>query len=355
MFERGLLAANRCFARGEAIGLGYHLVADPGVSHVTHLFAYKTPEQFERDLIFVQRLGCFVTYEDLVRAAEGRGPLPDHAFHLSFDDGYAQDFDVVRPLLLKYGVPCTFFITTGFLDNRSLFHRNAVSLCIDRVLQSEPQPLADLIDRLNGRFDSRVTGRQSLVSLLKGVHSTPSDVLGFVQAELRVDSGEFLRTCRPYMSTEQVRRLSAEGFTIGAHSVSHPRFRDLPADDVEHEMAESCRTIRDLLDVREVPFAVPFGIDGTDCRVLEEIRSRHPFIGLVFDIDGVRVDRPFIQNRLHADHPERAALRRSNLPYLLLRRWASPALKRAVTAFRPSARGGRSPLRSSIAASRSIS
>ena len=324
--ERGLLAANRGFSRGKAIGLGYHLVAEPGVSHVTHLFAYKTLDQFEQDLIFVQRHGCFVTYEDLVRAAEGRGPLPDHAFHISFDDGYAQDFDVVRPLLLKYGVPCTFFITTGFLDNRSLFHRNAVSLCIDRILPSEPDAVAGLIDRLNGRFETRLTGRRSLVSLLKSIHSTPSGVLELVQEDLHFDSDEFLRAHHPYMTTEQIRQLSDEGFTIGAHSVSHPRFGDLPPDEIEYQMVESCRVVRDLLSVREVPFAVPFGISGTDCRLLEKVRSRHPFIGLVFDINGVRVDRPFIQNRLHADRPEHAIRRQSNLPYLLLRSWASPAL-----------------------------
>ncbi|MDP1007558.1 polysaccharide deacetylase family protein, partial [Klebsiella pneumoniae] len=44
------------------------------------------------------------------------GSLPARAAALSFDDGYADNHDIALPLLQKHGLPCSFFIATGFLD-----------------------------------------------------------------------------------------------------------------------------------------------------------------------------------------------------------------------------------------------
>ena len=44
------------------------------------------------------------------------GTLPERAASITFDDGYADNCTVALPLLLKHGLPATFFIATGFLD-----------------------------------------------------------------------------------------------------------------------------------------------------------------------------------------------------------------------------------------------
>jgi peptidoglycan/xylan/chitin deacetylase (PgdA/CDA1 family) len=48
-------------------------------------------------------------------------PLPEKLVALTFDDSAKSHFDVVRPILLKYGFGATFFITEGFdfKDNNS--------------------------------------------------------------------------------------------------------------------------------------------------------------------------------------------------------------------------------------------
>src|SRR2546425_1309713 len=41
-------------------------------------------------------------------------PIPDKLVVLTFDDSKASQYDVVRPLLKKYGFGATFFISEGF-------------------------------------------------------------------------------------------------------------------------------------------------------------------------------------------------------------------------------------------------
>lgn len=43
-----------------------------------------------------------------------REPIPEKLVVLTFDDSARSHFDVVRPILLKYGFGATFFITEGF-------------------------------------------------------------------------------------------------------------------------------------------------------------------------------------------------------------------------------------------------
>lgn len=45
-------------------------------------------------------------------------PLPDNPIILTFDDGYADHYVNVFPILQEYGMTATFFIVTGFIDQQ---------------------------------------------------------------------------------------------------------------------------------------------------------------------------------------------------------------------------------------------
>jgi hypothetical protein len=112
------------------LGVFYHVVSEERLPHVAPLYRYKTPAQFEADLAWLSARYRFVTAAEV--EAEGvhpRGGRP--AVHLSFDDGFAECFRVVRPILLRMGIPCTFFLIDGALDNRLLPAPNLAALCME--------------------------------------------------------------------------------------------------------------------------------------------------------------------------------------------------------------------------------
>jgi peptidoglycan/xylan/chitin deacetylase (PgdA/CDA1 family) len=61
------------------------------------------------------------------------------------------------------------------------------------------------------------------------------------------------------MDWNQVCDLHVRNFEIGAHTVTHPRLEELPADGVQYELAESKRRLEQRLGASVVSFAYPFG------------------------------------------------------------------------------------------------
>ena len=55
-----------------------------------------------------------VSFEHLVAAVEGWADLPDHAFVVSFDDGWLDQLDGALPVLQALRIPAVFFVLPGF-------------------------------------------------------------------------------------------------------------------------------------------------------------------------------------------------------------------------------------------------
>lgn len=75
-----------------------------------------TAADFEAQLALLQALGYHsVTIGEIAAALEGTAVLPGRPIALTFDDGWREHYDVVFPLLQRYGMRATFFVTTSFI------------------------------------------------------------------------------------------------------------------------------------------------------------------------------------------------------------------------------------------------
>ena len=118
------------------VGFVYHVVSEKRLPHVRHLYSYKTPLALDEDIRVIKQTFNLVSFEELVHCvSNGRRWTKPIAF-ISFDDGMAECFQYVRPILLEHRAPCIFFISTSLIDNKMALYRHMVSLCIERVSQA---------------------------------------------------------------------------------------------------------------------------------------------------------------------------------------------------------------------------
>ncbi len=322
-------------------GVCYHVVSDRAPRHLKH-YAPLSVGSFEADVMYLRRTLEVVDYPQLVRERSGGAPGRGGSVVLTFDDGFSECATVARPTLLRLGASATVFVITDLIDNRVIFRETRASLCIDAVLRMPVEQveaaMAELdLDRWRPHGGSRPQGfgfeaanfgctpEPRLVPLLHwllAVRPEQMDLLEAVSERLGVDAEAYLRRVRPYLTTEQIRELHSDGFTIGAHTCSHRRLQDLPPADAEREIVESCGIIRDLTGQESVPFAFPYSGWGIDRSWLAGIRARNPFIGLFFDTGGLRGDAPFVVQRVFGERAQGSG----SMNAILRRAWASQVI-----------------------------
>jgi len=167
--------------------------------------------------------------------------------------------DTVAPILLKRGIPATFFVNSAFIDNRELCYLNKASLLVARFRQTSSPRLAREVAAICHSDDA---GFDAIESAILSVRYQQRDLLDQVANVLNLDFTGYLATSEPYLTARQIADLSQNGFTIGAHSVDHPPYSSLTVEDQLYQTVESVRCVREMFDLDYGVFAFPFSDHG---------------------------------------------------------------------------------------------
>lgn len=194
------------------------------------------------------------------------GSLPARAAALSFDDGYADNHDVALPLLQKHGLPCSFFVATGFLDGGRMWNDTLIeSVRLSSQLMLDLRGLKDAQGEDLGQhaLGDTASRRAALGKLIERVKYLPPE-----PRQACVDAIASRADIRPpddlMMSSGQVRALRGAGMQIGAHTVSHPILAKLDERQAADEIGRSRDVLQALLGEKVGLFAYPNGKPGTD-------------------------------------------------------------------------------------------
>jgi peptidoglycan/xylan/chitin deacetylase (PgdA/CDA1 family) len=73
-------------------------------------------QEFERLLLELKRTGTFVDTDTCVQMLSGEKTIDNRYYHLSFDDGFRNNFVNALPILRKHDIPCIFFVPSSLID-----------------------------------------------------------------------------------------------------------------------------------------------------------------------------------------------------------------------------------------------
>lgn len=192
------------------------------------------------------------------RLSEGR--LPPRAAAITFDDGYADNYESALPILRKYGIHATFFVAAGYLDGGFMWNdgviqavRHSQRSMID-VDDLEMEPLA---------MGSEVDRKRAIVRLITRLKYLPSEFRDNWTRRLLERLGVQPPT-HLMMSSEQLYRLSEAGMGVGGHTDTHPILTKVTLERAREHIVLGRQKLESITGKPVRLFAYPNGRPGVD-------------------------------------------------------------------------------------------
>jgi hypothetical protein len=264
----------------------YHSVSDQILPHLKHVLKIRNIDTFNADLDFFLKHFRPVDALELLKGVREGSAWKRPVFYLSFDDGLKECATVIAPILKSRGIPATFFINTGFTGNRELFYRFKVSLLLEKVLSHTPT----VLKTIHSILDKSHVPPGDLRKRLLSVTYNQKDVLDEVAGLTGLDFREYAASREIYMNEEDIQHLLEQGFTVGAHSIDHPLFRDITLDEQVRQTNQSLEYLRDVFHVSPLLFSFPFSDDGVHTSFFHHIHQPEGMVDLTFGISGLKKD-----------------------------------------------------------------
>jgi peptidoglycan/xylan/chitin deacetylase (PgdA/CDA1 family) len=186
--------------------------------------------------------------------------LPRRAACVTFDDGYRDNYTVAAPVLRRYGLPATIFVSTGFLDGGRMWN--------DSVIEAVRRATGPSIDaRGIGLGEYAVANdAEKAAAMLKLLDQLK--YLPFAERAEKVAAlCESLSVTLPndlMLSTAEARAARQTNIEIGAHTVHHPILTQIDDEHARREIADSKKHLEEILREKITLFAYPNGRPNQD-------------------------------------------------------------------------------------------
>lgn len=211
---------------------------------ITYPNAYSTYGTLVSQEYFENVLSCltvngfeFVTVSELTRRS-----ITDKLVALTFDDGYIDNYEFALPSLLKFNATATFFPVVNPCKNNTVLPLDIYYQCIDEMNLSETERTEYITGTTKRNFYWAEPDKQMnmLNSLFK---SLPQ------------------KNRLSYMSAEQLKKLSENGFEIGSHGMTHSLLtaKYMNEEMVLSEMQKSKHWLEAITAKPVVAFCFPAG------------------------------------------------------------------------------------------------
>ena len=197
-----------------------------------------SPDFFDSQVALLASAFRIISLEEAVMRL-GNGDLESHYVALTFDDGWLDNYIHAFPILKKYAVPATIFVTSDAISSG----RFSWYEFDDAILQTSATSI-DLETYGLGRFPLRHSRLRSsaihrLHDILKNMkHSQRQEIVESVIRRYGRSVGS-----RIMLNWDELREMIASGLvTVGGHTISHPILTHVSAAEARREIS-GCKTV----------------------------------------------------------------------------------------------------------------
>ena len=249
-----------------------------------------TPGQFDSQMRYLREHLRPIALNDVIAHVEQGTPLPPDSVAVTFDDGFADTYRYAFPVLQRYQIPATVFVSTGYVESGEPFWFELASYLVYRL----PPHSLELQDGTRHPTGDSWTAR---TASLRRVHSILKDLPNASRLQIIDDwkrryANELTHGASFHsqpISWSQIIEMAASGIAFGSHTVTHPNLTRLTDEDLHRELTESKHALESMLQKPIDTIAYPIGTPSAfNSRVISAAREHSFKIGLTY-VSGANV------------------------------------------------------------------
>ena len=186
---------------------------------------------------------------------QGGRELPVRAVAITFDDGYADNYEVAMPILNRLGIPAAFYVTVDCIESRKLPWPSRLRFSFHQTSRNQ---FTDSSGQTWGLKDA-AQREQAYLKICDQICTFSGSALEEAVSEIErsLDCKLAKETGNLMMTWEQAKRLAQNGHILGSHTMTHPNLAFLNSQEAYLEMFESKRVIEESIGGTIEHFSYP--------------------------------------------------------------------------------------------------
>ena len=264
----------------EALILLYHGVTDydnyglvnSSGKHINH-------KEFEKQMEYIANRTNIISLDEFLEIKSNSKPLPPKTTIVTFDDGFKNNLTVAAPILEKYQIKTTFYISAGIINENKMFWVDIIEDCILRskkkviTLKNFSNNFAD-IEIADGQ--KKIIAINKVKSFAKSLRVKKKNILieNLIEATNIQPSSKEAKEYE-VMTWNDIRELNSNPlFSIGGHSMYHDILTSLSKKDMERDVVNCQNLLTNKLGQEIRHFSYPEGKSSDyDDNLIEVLRK----------------------------------------------------------------------------------
>ena len=185
--------------------------------------------------------------------------LPKNCLAVTFDDGFADNYTFAYPILKKYNLLATIFLTVDCIETQT-------SLWFDQILSAFKAtgkkrlvcPITETVFDVDSMEKKLHAAHIMLEQLKKQENAQRKKSIHAVLKELCISSTE-TQSASNLLTWPRIEEMSRHNVTFGSHTMTHPILANLPVSELDWELATSQQVVEHKIGKAVRFFAYPNG------------------------------------------------------------------------------------------------
>lgn len=217
---------------------------------------------FSEQIKFIKKNCHPISIDTWLDYLKDKSELPKNSVIITFDDGFKNNYSVAAPILDDNKVPAIFYISSGVISTQKMFWVDEIEDCIDLF---QKKSLAIKLDRKvifdTSSFENKFnTAREIKKWCKKSTNDEKNRVILDLKTLTKVvPSIDHSPNYEKLSWSELSEMNNSYLFSIGGHSLNHNILSSLNQNDLESEIQESIRLIKDNLKIELKHYSYPEG------------------------------------------------------------------------------------------------